>query len=405
MMGAEITVGRGLPVTLSTRALRYTRCAAYRYETVGGVSRTDTGFLKSPFGSCDAADNNLWLGTLPTSSSPLRRSDINMIGQSFELPDLWGHGSLYLEGALQKRDTGAGNTTGTNAEQEGNALYAALVTNFGKLTNTLEIKSYRNFYPVSASLDSRASTFNVAQYSSVPTTEPITQDSMFGFFNACVNGGKLRSDYRLTKGLLVYGTAGYFHSKTELQGGACDRFGRTTGTATDTQTYIWDGLAGIEWRFDKDRSQVLMSAGVRNDRKEGGTPFYNERALNYSASFFLSGPYSIEFTGRHRLRFQEEQNFRGQAGQAEVPVPWVQGFHQTAFKIAPKWVIAQGLDYTTQRGFSTLYFNGSLLYRFTSESNIKIFLGQQQGGLRCVNGVCRVFPAFEGARAELTLRY
>jgi hypothetical protein len=46
-----------------------------------------------------------------------------------------------------------------------------------------------------------------------------------------------------------------------------------------------------------------------------------------------------------------------------------------------------------------------VLYRFSSANNVKIFAGQQRGGLKCVNGVCKVFPPFEGVRAELTMRF
>ena len=104
------------------------------------------------------------------------------------------------------------------------------------------------------------------------------------------------------------------------------------------------------------------------------------------------------------MRFEEGQNAKDR-GDVQISVPWAQGFHQTALKIAPKWVIAQGIEYYTITGQPAWYVNGSILYRFTSGSNIKIFAGQQQGGLRCVSGVCRIFPAFEGVRAELTLRY
>ena len=88
-----------------------------------------------------------------------------------------------------------------------------------------------------------------------------------------------------------------------------------------------------------------------------------------------------------------------------MPEPWFQGEHYTALKIAPKWVLSQGIEYTTQLGFPTYYFNGAILYRFTSDSNLRIFAGQQRGGLKCVSGICKVFPPFEGARVELTLRF
>jgi hypothetical protein len=83
----------------------------------------------------------------------------------------------------------------------------------------------------------------------------------------------------------------------------------------------------------------------------------------------------------------------------------VQGEHYTAFKIAPKWVFSQGIEYTTQIGVPTFYVNGFILYRFASNSSVRLFAGQQRGGLRCVSGVCRFFPAYEGVRLDLTLRF
>jgi hypothetical protein len=37
--------------------------------------------------------------------------------------------------------------------------------------------------------------------------------------------------------------------------------------------------------------------------------------------------------------------------------------------------------------------------------SLKLFYGRGRGGLRCVSGICRVFPAFEGLRAELSVRF
>lgn len=85
--------------------------------------------------------------------------------------------------------------------------------------------------------------------------------------------------------------------------------------------------------------------------------------------------------------------------------PWVQGEHQNALKIAPKWIISQAVEYTSFLGLPSFYVNGGFLYRFTSESNIRVYAGQNRGGLRCVSGICRIFPAFSGARIELTLRF
>jgi hypothetical protein len=73
--------------------------------------------------------------------------------------------------------------------------------------------------------------------------------------------------------------------------------------------------------------------------------------------------------------------------------------------MAPKWVFTQGFEYTTMVGQPLLYANGAVLYKFTSSSNVRVFVGEQRGAFRCASGICRFFPAFEGARAELTLRF
>ena len=55
--------------------------------------------------------------------------------------------------------------------------------------------------------------------------------------------------------------------------------------------------------------------------------------------------------------------------------------------------------------FNVLKLNGAVLYKFANGSNLRIFARQQRAAFRCAAGVCRFLPAFEGARAELTLRF
>jgi hypothetical protein len=85
--------------------------------------------------------------------------------------------------------------------------------------------------------------------------------------------------------------------------------------------------------------------------------------------------------------------------------PWHEGDNYLALKVSPKYVFSQGFEYTSLAGLPATYFNGSVRYNFRSDSSVVLFVGQQRGGLRCVSGVCRVFPAFEGARMEVTVRF
>ncbi len=392
IIGAEIQAGRGLPVTLSTHAVGYIRCAPYAYDAQGRIRQT--GLLDPGLGSCAGSDVSEWLSTLTTNTNPLLdASQITMVGQTLEVPDLAGHGQAYVEIAGQNSDR-------SGPYRAGNAVYASASVNAGPVTETLEIKSYRNFYAVPAAVDvSRAPEFNNIVYTTPPTAELITQDSELGFFNACVNGGRLRSDLRTSRSLLVYLTTSYFNTQSEQLAGGCDGGGHTVmnGPAPDgVQDYVEDVVAGEEWYFDGARSHLFASTGVRNDQLQDGAVFYREAHVEYAFTKHLTGPLSIELQGRHRYRYEQDQN----AG-----AYWNEGENYTALKVAPKWVLTQGVEYTTLVGQPNVYLNGQILYRLTEGSNVKLFVGQQRAGLRCVSGVCKLFPAFEGARVELTVRF
>lgn len=399
IVGAQIQAGRGLPIIASTHAVQLTKCAPYRYDASGEIVQD---LFDAPFGTCEEPSRSTWLAELPPNVNPLigRRQTFNA-GQSIEVPSLWGHGNLYIEGAIQQREA----SPATEAHTSGNALYASLVTTGGPISNTLEVKSYRNFYPLAGDVNiSRAAAFANIAYSMPPTAEPIISDTMFGFFNACVTGARDRFDYRFTPTMLGYATFGYFVSRSEIPGGACDRLGRSTGDdRAGSTTHVTDGSVGVEWRFDDDKSIAFANLNARNDVTETNLPFYRELAAQYSITKYISGPFAIEFAGRHRYRIQNGENIRDPAD--FTGAPWWQGEHQNALKIAPKWVLSQGFEYTTFVGLPTYYINGGVLYKFTTDSNVRVYAGQNRGGLRCVSGICRMFPAFSGARVELTLRF
>lgn len=402
IVGAQIEAGRGTPVVLGTRAVRMTRCAPYSYDPTG---RVITDGFDAPIGSCTPNDTTTFLSTLPDGNGPvLKASEVNVASQSLEIPKMLGKSTkLYVEAAVQRwiRDDAP-----LSPNRHGNAIYAALNVDVGPVTNTLEIKSYRNFYPLAGGVNaSRASAFTTVVYSAPPTTEQITQDSMFGFFNVCVDGGRLRSDVRVSQDVLLYGSGAYYFTKSEVPGSGCDERGRTVTRDPNPDAVhnrVFDGFAGVEHKFDGDRSQLFAQVGGRNDERVSGEIFYREGYANYTFNKHLTGPYSVELTGKHRIRREENQNLDSAPGSEQ---PWLQGENYVALKIVPKWVLTQGFEYTTLAGQPGTYFNGGLLYRFTSESNIKLFGGQQRGGLKCVSGVCRIFPAYAGARVELTVRF
>ncbi len=404
IVGMELQAGRGLPVTLSTHAVRFSRCAPYHYDGSGNIV---TDPLADPagvtFGTCNSVDTDRWLASLNNVPPTLRANDITMVGQSVEIPTLAGHGKLYLEGAAQRRSS---DNVAQNVNNEGNALYGALSFDAGPTSTTLEIKSNRNFYVVPASVAPNAGEFAVVAYSFIPPAETFNMIDTEGTgnFNACVNGGRVREDVSLSKNVLLYGQGIYAFTKSEQPNGGCDALGHTLASvpAASVQDSVVDAIGGVEWSFDDQLSHVFAWGGARDDTKVDSSLEYREHHVEYSISKYLGGKWSVEVQGRHRHRLEQQTNLDPTTYQ---PHWWYEGENYVAVRMAPKWVFTQGFEYTTQVGQPLLYFNGAVLYKFASDSNVRLFAGQQRGAFRCASGVCRYFPPFEGVRAELTLRF
>jgi hypothetical protein len=53
----------------------------------------------------------------------------------------------------------------------------------------------------------------------------------------------------------------------------------------------------------------------------------------------------------------------------------------------------------------TSYFNVEVAHRPTPSSRVSLFAGQRRGAQRCVGGICRLYPPFEGVRLDLAWRF
>jgi hypothetical protein len=113
-------------------------------------------------------------------------------GASLTVPFPKGAGTLYLEGAYQHLSGPGGR--GTGYEDDGFAFYGSVNGGAGPFAAVLELQHYRNFQALSATLDpARVGSFANLQYSSPPTTEPVTTDTRYHFFDKCVTAGACAS--------------------------------------------------------------------------------------------------------------------------------------------------------------------------------------------------------------------
>jgi len=341
-------------------------------------------------------------GSLLERSTPLSndlvRSSAHMAtaSASIELADLLGHGGAYLEVAVQ--DLGHADPQAPKLAP-GQAVYLSVNVLAGPLSLLFEGKHYRRFFPLLANVSPlRAAEFSLLAASAPPTTEALFIDTAFESFNTCVSGGRLRGDLELSKLASAYAWAGYYESFAESASNDSCRVSR------DTRNRVLDTATGVELHSRDRRSKADLSIGSRIDDTDralvtdsGQTQvFYREIYTRHQAALALGGPYSLELQGWHRRRHQTI----GGPGS-----PWSEGDELLGFEYAPHWSVAVGFSYDTNPAVPPSYVNGQLGYRLSSDSSVSLFVGQRRGALRCVGGVCRVFPPFEGAALDVTLRF
>lgn len=362
-----------------------------------------------------------------TDSVNAARNARDVINTSFSVnvPSIYDHGSFYGEAALQMLDNPyltPDTSASLQASQRnllsrlsgGNAFYGLLSFYGGPITVTIEGKHYNRFFPMMASVARDSIEFLPLQYSISPTTEFIWSDTQFNAFNVCVTGGRVRTDVRAGHGMLLYVSVGRYRTYSERdpfcgQEEAIDREGNVQpppGKTDAKRNDVWDPWVGFEWNAADNRSHAYGSVGSRFDTtaepdvyagiEEPSRLYYRELYhARYDVVRRLSGPWSVQVAGFHRHRFKAEQK----------PEPWVEGENYLSVLYSPKITAAFGYEYTTAFGDRKDFFNGQILYRFTSDKTVRVFFGQSRPALRCVSGVCRQFPAFEGAKIEAVLRF
>jgi hypothetical protein len=393
--------------------------------------------------------------TLFSSTDPSKEHDriLNWSG-SLNVPSIAKHGDLYVEVAGQAMREGHLSTDGHEQPNlDGYAVYASGSITSGPVSISLEGKHYRNFFPLSANIDVStpgfgAPEFSLVSYSQPPTAEPTyTEVVSGGSPGVCVTGGRGRIDYRFNREASVYAWLGRYTSWSEIPGkdlgNGCIIAPSVTTFAlgmppvtSAIQTNIWDMASGVELGFEKGRTHLKAWVGVRTsdtaiaEQIQGNptpdTAFYREGYLRYDIVKHLKGPVSLQFQGFHRHRWEPVSFVK----------PWNEGENYTALQWSPHWSAIIGYEYLAKQQcepgrVATLtqaarnqqdvcnYVNGGIQWRAGSAGAdkpatkyvaqlfdaVNVFVGERRGATRCVSGVCRQFPPFEGARLEITSRF
>ncbi|MDC3953744.1 DUF6029 family protein [Polyangium jinanense] len=359
-------------------------------------------------------------------------NQIRTFSGSVNVPSIAGIGDLYVEVAGQQlRDghVGAIDAQGTATERQadvsGYAVYANANFGLGKLQLSLEAKHNRKFFPLGSNIDVTtpgysAPEYSVVAYSAPPTAEPIYIEPIESP-NVCMTGGRATANFKYDEHTSVYGWLGRYRSWTEVPtNDLCqsmdDQF------RTDT----WDTAVGIDMSREQGKSHARAWIGARiaeravptlGTRAPGETDvLYYEGYIRYDLVKHIKGPFSLQLQGFHRNRYLPATHGR----------VWNEGENYTALHWSPHLSAVFGYEYSTRPGcqpelagedeFKVVlchYLSGGLTYRSGSTdtwasrlvNTVNLFVGQRRGAIRCVSGVCRLFPPFEGARLEVVSRF
>jgi len=367
-------------------------------ELAGGARALELGVRGSLLARSLVARSGREVALSPGAARSAARIGTGSV--SLSAPDLWGAGSANLEVAGQTLEQGRGVDAGA-LPRGGHGAFATIVTLAGPLTLTTELRHTRRLFPLLANVDlSRAPEASALQWSSAPTTEAFWVDTEFENFATCVSGGRARADVALARGRSVFAWVGRHETWAESVANERCRTDPSNGNS------VWDLATGFELGFAGGRGRGTFTVGTRSD--QAGRPlatadgsgttrvFYQEAYVRHDLHVPLGGAVALELSGWDRHRVQT----LGGPG-----APWVELLHTVGVNVGERWTVAATADGTTDPRVPPTYFGLSGTFRRGAALAATLTAGQRRGGQRCVSGVCRMEPPFEGVRADLSLRY
>ena len=275
--------------------------------------------------------------------------------------------SVYVEGDIQQREL-------ARTVEEGYGGYTQIDMNVGSLgilAEGLYLDAFELRGSTNSSLGARFS------YNQAPTLERIDQEVLN---NRDVKGGRLRAEYYIdSASLLLFVNGMYRRNQVGADTEPLDQVHAYTGFEASLQ----DGAARLNasggWR-DETQGTAKIKSMVHGE-------------MDYVQP--VGGGYSLHLADTTEYRtFEGEKYFRG-----------------STFLGAEK----SGLgSFTLEWGYDTqnhspevrnIFWAGIVGYELSDDISLRTTVGTQRGGLKCVAGVCRIFPAFAGAKTEIVGRF
>jgi hypothetical protein len=287
------------------------------------------------------------------------------LGGYIETPPLGGVLALYAEGDWEGRHV-AGN--GEMAK----AAYATADLTLGPISLLLEGLLLDDWYVRGSPNTVLRTPF---EYSQPPTLERIDQEVIN---NTNTRGGRAKVSLSLFDGDLVLYVNGMY---------------RQNDFGTDAELDQVHGYAGFEATYDEGRSRLNASGGWRRERQGG----QDVKGMLHGEGDWLQdfgAGYAVHLQVNHESRTLEQHDY-------------LRGTSLLGLEKGGLGSLTAEVGYDTQDPSDRVrkvFFAGLLSWEAKEGVQLRSVVGSERGGLKCVAGVCRDFPAFTGARLELIAR-
>jgi hypothetical protein len=287
--------------------------------------------------------------------------DQTVLGGGYVDLPLFSRLSLYAEGAIEQYRI-------ATSEEIGSALYASADMDL-ELVSLLVEGVWLDKFQVAGSYDETLQRRNT--YNQPPTLERFDQEVLD---NQDVRGGRAKVSRSFLEGSLVLHVNGLYR-----------QYGPDTAAVDAVH-----GYGGFEFTYGTSR--WFASSGYREELQRGEvikTMVHGESDWVQS----LGAGHSFQLTVAH-----ESRTFQAR--------PYVRGTTLVGFDRSDLGALMLEVGYDTfNEKTQQLFFAGIAAWRSYDWLTMRAVLGSQRGGIKCIGGVCRDFPAFSGGRLEAVVHH
>jgi hypothetical protein len=270
------------------------------------------------------------------------------------------------------------------------AIYASLYYTYKNFVFTQEFKKYKDFQIGFQSDIENASWIyaNDSVFYNSPATLERSGEKIRDIADD-IWGIKSNLRYKLSKNIKPY--LNYLYSMSYSH--------------NDRRTHHF--YIGNEYYFNELKSKIDFSTSLRlekdtifDDATNSNTTD-NYYGVELDSTFYITPIISLDFKGYYHITTKSLINLNKTDNFEDIEFNTT----ITLFKDLFISYLFNRYTFTEEVGNKHNYHAMDVKYRFLNDSYIRLFYGNIRGGVKCIGGVCKEYPEFNGFKTELLLSF